>query len=63
VRCLTSCAFYELHKDDFFRLAAKDEKIGYHLWKNLARMLSERLRRINEDEIKLATALTIALSW
>lgn len=62
VKCLTPCTFYELHKDDFLRLAAKDEKIGYHLWKNLARMLSERLCRTNEDVIKLATALTIALS-
>lgn len=62
VRCLTDCVFLELDKGAFLELAADNPEIGYHLFKNLSQMLSARLRRANNDIIKLTTALSIALS-
>ncbi|NIS67543.1 MAG: cyclic nucleotide-binding domain-containing protein [Proteobacteria bacterium] len=61
VRCLTDCSFYELKKEAFLKLAEQNVEIGYHLFKNLAQMVSERLRRSTDDVVKLATALSIAI--
>ncbi len=62
VRCLTDCTFYEIDKDAFLRFAEENVEIGYHLFKNMAQVISGRLRKASEDVIKLATALSIALS-
>nr|NIQ39539.1 cyclic nucleotide-binding domain-containing protein [Pseudomonadota bacterium] len=43
------------------KLAEQNVEIGYHLFKNLAQMVSERLRRSTDDVVKLATALSIAI--
>lgn len=61
VRCLTDCSFYELNKEAFLKLAEQHVEIGYHVFKNLAQMVSERLRRSTDDVVKLATALSIAI--
>jgi CRP/FNR family cyclic AMP-dependent transcriptional regulator len=61
VRCLTDCSFYELKKEAFLRFAEGHQEIGCILFKNLAQMVSERLRRATNDVVKLATALSIAL--
>lgn len=47
---------------DFHDFAENNFEIGYRILKNVARMLCERLRKSTEDTIKLATALSIALS-
>lgn len=62
VRCLTDCRFYEIDKEAFLQLADENVEIGYHLFKNMAQVISGRLRRSSEDVIKLTTALSIALS-
>ncbi len=62
VRCLTDCTFYEIDKGHFLRFAEENVEIGYHLFKNIAEVISVRLRRSSEDVIKLSTALSIALS-
>jgi len=43
-------------------LSEKDFEIGYRIIKNIAQILCTRLRRANEDTIRLTTALSIALS-
>jgi CRP/FNR family transcriptional regulator, cyclic AMP receptor protein len=62
VRCLTDCSFYEINRNAFLRFAQENVEIGYCLFKNLAQMISTRLRRSSDDVIKLTTALSIALS-
>ncbi len=62
VRCLSECVFYELDKQEFLMFAEENVQIGYRLFKNLAQMISGRLRRSSDDVIKLTTALSIALS-
>jgi CRP/FNR family transcriptional regulator, cyclic AMP receptor protein len=61
IRAITDCIFYEIRKDDFLRLAEDDNQLGYRILLNLARIVSARLRKADEDTIKLTTALSIIL--
>jgi CRP/FNR family cyclic AMP-dependent transcriptional regulator len=61
IRAVTDCIFYEIGKDEFLQLAEKDNKLGYRILLNLARIVSTRLRKADEDTIKLTTALSIIL--
>jgi len=61
VRALTDCSLCEIKKDDFFRLADADYGIGYRILANLGRLLSLRLRKADEELVKLTTVLTIVL--
>ncbi len=45
----------------FFKLAQEDHQLGYRIILNLAKIVSIRLRKANEDTIKLATVLSIVL--
>lgn len=61
IRAVTDCIFYAIRKDDFLRLADQDSQLGYRILSNLARIVSARLRKADEDTIKLTTALSIIL--
>ena len=61
IKAVTDFIFYEIKKDDFLRLAREDCKLGYQILLNLARIVSARLRKADEDTIKLTTALSIIL--
>ncbi len=62
VVALTDCLFLEIAKPDFLRLAEENPRIGYKITRNIAQLLCTRLRKADEDTIKLTTALSIALS-
>jgi CRP/FNR family transcriptional regulator, cyclic AMP receptor protein len=51
-----------IHTDSFFNLANADRSLGFIVFRNLAKMLSDRLKKANKDIIKLTTALSLALS-
>ena len=61
VRAITDCIFYEIKKEDFLRLAESDYELGYRILLNLASIVSARLRKANEDTIKLTTVLSLIL--
>ncbi|MFA4915233.1 MAG: cyclic nucleotide-binding domain-containing protein [Syntrophales bacterium] len=61
VKALTNCLVYEIKRGDFLRLAEKDCELGYRILLNLARIIGTRLRKANEDTIKLTTALCMIL--
>ncbi len=61
ITALTDCVLYEIRKDDFLSLAEEDTALGYRVALNLARIVSARLRKADEDTIKLTTALSIIL--
>lgn len=61
VRAITRCTLYEIRKDDFLKLAEGDFEFGYRILLNLARIVSARLRKANEDTIKLTTVLSVIL--
>jgi CRP/FNR family cyclic AMP-dependent transcriptional regulator len=62
VVALTDCRLLEVTKSDFLRLAEENPRIGYKVTRNIAELLCSRLRKANEDTMKLTTALSLALS-
>jgi CRP-like cAMP-binding protein len=61
VKAVTDCVMYEMKKNDFLKVAEEDYELGYRILLNLARIVSARLRRADEDTVKLTTALSIML--
>lgn len=61
IKALTECSLYEIKKDDFLALAESNYELGYHIALNLARIVSARLRKADEETVKLTTALSIIL--
>jgi CRP/FNR family cyclic AMP-dependent transcriptional regulator len=61
IKTVTNCRFYEIKRGDFLRLAEANHELGYRIFLNLARIVSARLRKADEDTIKLTTALSIIL--
>jgi CRP/FNR family cyclic AMP-dependent transcriptional regulator len=62
VTALTDCRLLEISKSEFIRLADESPRMGYKITRNIAQLLCSRLRKADEDTIKLTTALSIALS-
>ena len=62
VTAVTNCKLYTIEKVDFMEFCEKEPNIGYHIVLNIARIISSRLRKTNEDVLKLTTALSLALS-
>jgi hypothetical protein len=46
---------------EFDRFAEENTKAAYHIMKNIAEVLSQRLNTTDENLVKLATALYIAV--
>lgn len=61
IKAITDVTLYEIRKDAFLQLAAEDYALGYRIMHNLARIVSARLRKADEDTIKLTTVLSIIL--
>ncbi|MGE5371402.1 MAG: cyclic nucleotide-binding domain-containing protein [Solirubrobacterales bacterium] len=57
----TRCRMLIFHKADFDDLVAQDPELGYKVVKHICEVVSERLRKANEDVLKLTTALSMAL--
>lgn len=62
VMALTDCRMLEISKSGFLRLAEENPRIGYKITRNIVQLLCSRLRKTDEDTIKLTTALSLALS-
>ena len=62
VLALTDCLLLEISQDDFLKLADQTPRIGYKITCNIARLLSSRLRKADDDTIIGTTALSLALN-
>jgi CRP/FNR family cyclic AMP-dependent transcriptional regulator len=62
VVALTDCRLLEISKSDFLGLAEQNPRVGYKITRNIAQLLCSRLRKADEDTIKLTTALSMAFS-
>jgi len=62
VVAVTACSLLEVTRANFMKLGEENPKIGYKITRNIAQMLCSRLRKADEDTVKLTTALSIALS-
>jgi CRP-like cAMP-binding protein len=56
------CLLFEVKRNDFESLCKQHPLLGYKLVKKIAAVLCERVRKGNQDILKLSTALSIALS-
>ncbi|MGO8694002.1 MAG: cyclic nucleotide-binding domain-containing protein [Rectinemataceae bacterium] len=58
----TDCVLYEIRRDDFVALCQAEPRLGLSVLQRMAGVLCSRLRKGNEDVLKLSTALSLALS-
>ncbi|HON23482.1 MAG TPA: cyclic nucleotide-binding domain-containing protein [Syntrophales bacterium] len=61
IKAVTNCTLCEIRKDDFLQLAETNYELGFRILLNLARIVSTRLRKSDEETVKLTTALSIIL--
>lgn len=61
IRANTDCILYEIRKNDFLQLVEINSPLGCKILLDLARIVSARLRKADEDTIKLTTVLSIVL--
>lgn len=61
VSSVTECELLELSSQDIGRILEDDPESAACFYKNLAKMLTDRLRKSNTDILKLTTALSLAL--
>jgi CRP-like cAMP-binding protein len=53
--------FGVINKDDFLNLMEENHTLGFKVMRNLAQIMGERLKKANQDILKLTTAFTLAL--
>jgi CRP/FNR family transcriptional regulator, cyclic AMP receptor protein len=58
----SDCVLYEINRSDFLALCDENPRIGLSIIRRIAGVLCSRVRKGNEDVLKLSTALSIALS-
>ncbi|MEW5722538.1 MAG: cyclic nucleotide-binding domain-containing protein [Thermodesulfobacteriota bacterium] len=59
---MTECLLYEIDKNDFLTMAQSNPSLAFKVTLKIAGILSQRLKKANDDAIRLTTALSIALS-
>lgn len=62
VNTVTDCKLFVVLRDDFNALCENFPEIGYKILRNIAKTIAGRLRRTNQDVLKLTTALSLALT-
>jgi CRP/FNR family transcriptional regulator, cyclic AMP receptor protein len=58
----SNCVLYSVNRAEFTRLCDSEHRIGLSIVRRIAAVLCARVRKGNEDVLKLSTALSIALS-
>lgn len=61
VTTVTPCRLAIIRRSDFAKLVDSDYEIGYIVFRNLARIISDRLKKANKDILKLTTAFVLAV--
>jgi CRP-like cAMP-binding protein len=62
VAALTDTKLFVIDRANFDSLIGKDPTLGTVVLRNIARLVSARLRKANNDVLKLTTALSLALT-
>ena len=58
----TDCVLYSVNRAEFTQLCDEQPKIGLAIVRRIAAVVCSRVRKSNEEILKLSTALSIALS-
>ncbi|MBX7150817.1 cyclic nucleotide-binding domain-containing protein [bacterium] len=61
VTTVAECRLAIIRRADFAKLVDSDYEIGYIIFRNLARIISDRLKKANKDILKLTTAFVLAV--
>lgn len=61
IRAVKKCSLAEISRDAFFAVAHEHPEFGIRVLENISRVLVSRLKKTNNDVIKLTTALTLIL--
>ncbi len=61
VTAVNNCKLAIINRVNFTNLAEENAHIGFIIFRNLARIISDRLRRANRDILKLTTAFVLAI--
>lgn len=61
VSAVTKCKLAIISRSDFTKLVESDYEIGTIVFRNLAKIISERLKKANKDILKLTTAFVLAV--
>ena len=61
IRAVKKCSFAEISREDFFAVIRDNPGFGIKVLENISRVLVSRLKKTNNDVIKLTTALTLIL--
>ena len=62
ITAASDCVLFELSRKAFDDICGRNPRLGLALTRRIATMLSSRVRKGNDDVLKLSTALSIALS-
>lgn len=62
IKAITDCTLYKIEKEDFEKFSKKNPVIAYSIMEKIAKVLSNRIVGMNDNILKLTTALSIALS-
>lgn len=62
VSAVNDCLVFEVAGADFDAYCEADPAAGYRIMRRIANDIAERLRRTNQDVVKLTTALSLALT-
>jgi CRP/FNR family transcriptional regulator, cyclic AMP receptor protein len=62
INASSDCVLYSVNGVAFSKLCDDEPKIGLSILRRIAAVLCSRVRKTNEDVLKLSTALSIALS-
>ena len=61
VTATKACKLGVIYKKDFEVIVDQDPVLGFHIFRNIAEILSDRLKKANLDILKLTTAFSLAL--
>ena len=62
ITAFSDCLLYEINRDEFTKLCDENSSLATKVLRKIADTLCGRVRKGNEDVLKLTTALSIALS-
>ncbi len=62
VKTLSDCILYEIKKGNFDNFCLMYPALGFKILKQISEVLCDRIRKGNQDILKLTTALSISLS-
>lgn len=62
VKAMTNVELYEIFQKDFYALCERNHTIGYKLLRAIAGVLCTRIRILNQNILKLTTALSIVVN-